>query len=76
MCPTLLSRAGAPLHLLSTLRFEQVRCLNVHEYVGIDLLRKAGVRVPKGAVATSGDEAERIYASDALGDKDTSMSTL
>merc|ERR1719427_958057 len=33
------------------------RNLNVHEYVAIDMLRQAGVNVPKGGVARSPEEA-------------------
>jgi succinyl-CoA synthetase beta subunit len=34
--------------------------MNIHEYQAKDLLRKLGVAVPRGHVATSGDEAKRV----------------
>merc|ERR1719370_2657885 len=39
------------------------RNLNVHEYVAIDMLRKAGVNVPNGGVARSVDEAYEVAKS-------------
>jgi len=39
------------------------RNLNVHEYVAIDMLRNAGVNVPKGGVAHSPEEAYEVAKS-------------
>ena len=36
--------------------------LNVHEYVGIDIMRENGIAVPKGKVTSSPEEA-RLYTS-------------
>ncbi len=36
--------------------------MNIHEYQGKELLRKYGVPVPRGGVAETADEAERIAA--------------
>ena len=41
--------------------------MNVHEYQGKEILRKYGVPVPEGRIATSPDEAEKI-ARDLAGD--------
>lgn len=38
-----------------------VRCLNVHEYVSMDVMRKFGINVPKTAVAHSVEEAKKVY---------------
>lgn len=38
-----------------------VRNLNVHEYIGMDVMRKFGIPVPKGGVATSVQEVEQVY---------------
>lgn len=40
----------------------QRRFLNVHEYISMDLMRKYGVPVPKGAVASTPAEAEALAA--------------
>ena len=39
---------------------QQKRALSIHEYLSADLLRKNGVGVPYGAVATTAAEAEAI----------------
>lgn len=39
---------------------QQKRNLSIHEYLSADLLRKSGVGVPYGAVATTAAEAEAI----------------
>lgn len=39
---------------------QQKRQLSIHEYLSADLLRKSGVGVPYGAVATTAAEAEAI----------------
>jgi succinyl-CoA synthetase beta subunit len=38
-----------------------VRFLNVHEHVSMELMRKFDVPVPRGAVATSPEQAEHVY---------------
>ena len=45
----------------------QRRNLNVHEYIGIDLMRENNIAVPNGKVASSADEAKKIYESGELG---------
>jgi succinyl-CoA synthetase beta subunit len=40
----------------------QKRFLNVHEYISMGLMRDYGVPVPRGAVASTPEEAERIAA--------------
>lgn len=37
------------------------RWLNVHEYRAMDLMRKYGIPVPRGAVASTPEEAEDVY---------------
>jgi len=39
---------------------QQARALSIHEYLSADLLRQYGIGVPKGDVAKSGEEAERV----------------
>ncbi|KAI1006057.1 Succinate--CoA ligase [ADP-forming] subunit beta [Podosphaera aphanis] len=39
---------------------QQKRCLSIHEYLSADLLKKYGVGVPRGSVATTGAEAETV----------------
>jgi succinyl-CoA synthetase beta subunit len=46
---------------------QQVRNLNVHEYVAFGLMGENGVRLPKGQVASSAEEAAAIHASGSLG---------
>ena len=41
---------------------QQVRALNVHEHLAHDLMRDAGIRTPKGGVAATVEEVERIAA--------------
>eukprot|EP00938_MAST-03A_sp_MAST-3A-sp1_P004887 g4887.t1 len=45
-----------------------VRCLNVHEYVAMDLFQKYGVNVPKNGVASTAEEAEKIWKDAGSGD--------
>ena len=40
-----------------------VRNLNVHEYVSMEIMRKFDVPVPKGGMATSVADAEKVYKS-------------
>ncbi len=40
----------------------QRRFLNVHEYISMGLMKEYGVPVPRGAVATTPEEAERVYS--------------
>ena len=42
---------------------QQHRNLSVHEYIAIDMLRDAGINVPKGGVARSPDEAFKVAKS-------------
>ena len=51
----------------------QIRALNVHEYVGLDIMKKHGVATPANMVATSGDEAESIANSEELGGKQSDV---
>lgn len=37
------------------------RLLNVHEYVSMDIMRGFGIPVPKSAMATTVDEAKKVY---------------
>jgi len=39
----------------------QRRLLNVHEHIAMGLLKEYGIPVPKGAVASTPEEAERIF---------------
>mgnify|MGYP000495029350 CR=1 FL=1 len=39
----------------------QCRNLNVHEYVGMEIMEKYGINVPKGRVLTAADEAPAAY---------------
>jgi hypothetical protein len=41
----------------------QTRLLNVHEYVGMEIMKKYDVAVPRGGVASTPAEAEHIYNS-------------
>ncbi|OJJ06856.1 hypothetical protein ASPVEDRAFT_340127 [Aspergillus versicolor CBS 583.65] len=47
---------------------QQQRNLSIHEYLSANLLKSYGVGVPKGEVARSGDEAEKVAKS--LGNDD------
>jgi len=44
----------------SVVQQQQKRSLSIHEYLSADLLRKYGIGVPYGAVATTAAEAEAI----------------
>ena len=46
---------------------QQTRSLNVHEYVGIEVMRERGIATPAGFVANSPEEAREIYESGKLG---------
>lgn len=46
----------------------QKRFLNVHEYLSQELMSKFGIRVPRGSVARTADEAQRV--AERLGGKD------
>lgn len=46
-------------HGLQMQQQQQQRNLSLHEYLSMDLLREAGISVPKGFVAKSADE---VYA--------------
>lgn len=46
----------------------QKRFLNVHEYLSQELMSKFGINVPKGSVARTADEAQRV--AERLGGKD------
>lgn len=46
------------------------RMLNVHEHVGLDILRTAGVKVPRFGVASNADEAYKVAATDLKGISD------
>ncbi|KAJ2556840.1 beta' subunit, partial [Coemansia sp. RSA 1933] len=43
--------------LRATSKNQQVRNLSIHEYMSANLLSEAGIKVPKGSVATSAEEA-------------------
>lgn len=48
--------------LTSTTRATQVRQLNVHEYISMELMNQHQIPTPVGAVATTPEEAEHAYA--------------
>ncbi|XP_057302327.1 succinate--CoA ligase [ADP-forming] subunit beta, mitochondrial-like [Hydractinia symbiolongicarpus] len=41
-------------------QYQQRRHLSVHEYIAIDMLREAGINVPKGGVARTPEEAYKV----------------
>ena len=43
------------------LQFQQVRYLNVHEYLSMSLLKENGINVPTGYIASTPEEAEDIF---------------
>lgn len=43
------------------------RRLNVHEHIGLGVLRAAGVNVPRFGVASSGEEAKKVASSELKG---------
>ncbi len=45
----------------------QRRHLNVHEHVGMELMRKFDIPVPRGSVATTPEEAEEVHRSHLAG---------
>ena len=59
--------AAAQNGVFSTPNNQQTRSLNVHEYVGIDIMRERGIAVPAGATASTPEEAREIYESGRLG---------
>ncbi|MBA0605268.1 hypothetical protein Godav_017859 [Gossypium davidsonii] len=42
---------------------QQLRCLNIHEYQGADLMNKYGINVPKGVAVSSIDEVKEAVKS-------------
>jgi hypothetical protein len=42
-------------------QFQQVRYLNVHEYLSMSLMKENGINVPNGYVASTPEEAEDIF---------------
>lgn len=66
---TLLKASSAKVGLLRChgAGVQQVRNLNVHEYVAFGLMSEHGVHTPKGQVASSAEEASTIHASGSLG---------
>lgn len=38
-----------------------VRCLNVHEYISMELFQQHGIKTPECYVASAPEEAEEIY---------------
>ena len=51
------TRPVAPQFVLQPQQ-QQVRHLNVHEYVGMEIFQRYGINVPKGSVVTSVSEAK------------------
>jgi len=45
----------------SKIQLGGIRRLNVHEYVGMDIMRKFDIPVPKGGMGTSVDEIKQVY---------------
>jgi len=39
-----------------------VRCLNVHEYISMELMKTYGVRTPECYVASTADEAQHLFS--------------
>ncbi|KAJ1921934.1 succinate--CoA ligase beta chain [Mycoemilia scoparia] len=66
----LLSRPAKHIAKNANLRVskQQSRNLSIHEYLSADLLSKAGVKVPKGVVATTAEEA--FQSAKSFGDRD------
>ncbi len=44
------------------------RFLNVHEYISMGLMKEYGIPVPGGAVASTPEEAEKIYGLNSKGE--------
>ncbi|XP_038632199.1 succinate--CoA ligase [ADP-forming] subunit beta, mitochondrial-like [Scyliorhinus canicula] len=60
---------GGTLNLLGNeIQQQQQRNLSLHEYLSMDLLKNAGISIPKGQVASSADEAFNVAKE--LGSKD------
>uniref|UniRef100_UPI00398E6BF9 succinate--CoA ligase [ADP-forming] subunit beta, mitochondrial-like n=1 Tax=Pristiophorus japonicus TaxID=55135 RepID=UPI00398E6BF9 len=60
---------GGSLNLVGNeIQQQQQRNLSLHEYLSMDLLKDAGISIPRGQVASSADEA--FKAAKALGSKD------
>ena len=38
-----------------------VRCLNVHEYISMEIMQQHGIQTPECYVASTPEEAEEIY---------------
>ena len=57
---SLSSRIMKKLIKCSSVAMVSQRDLNVHEHVGLEVLRDAGVNVPKFGVASSPEEARKV----------------
>ena len=42
-------------------RIGPIRCLNVHEYISMEIMNKYGIATPAGFVASTPEEAESIF---------------
>lgn len=51
-----------PQRLVPALQATQVRNLNVHEYVGMEIFQRYGIDVPKGHVLSEADDAKHSYS--------------
>jgi len=54
-------KAVAAAQPLSKPLVGSIRCLNVHEYISMEIMKTHGVPIPKGYVAKTPDEAVGIY---------------
>jgi len=43
--------------------YQQIRCLNIYEYMGMEIMSRYGIATPKWHVATTPAEAEHAYSS-------------
>lgn len=50
------------LNRLAKPQIGAIRCLNVHEYISMETMNSHHIATPLGAVATTAQEAEHIYA--------------
>ncbi|GBG32698.1 Succinate--CoA ligase ADP-forming subunit beta, mitochondrial [Hondaea fermentalgiana] len=50
------------------LRHTQTRKLNIHEYASMQVMKEYGVPTPKNSVATSAEEAQKVYDAGELGE--------
>ena len=46
----------------ATLAMGAVRNLNVHEYISLEIMKQHGIKVPKGFVASTPEEAEHVFS--------------